>query len=74
MLPGPMLDSVTAIRKNMIGMTPALPLHARTARAAIRPSVPLLFAMPNSSVTPTRLINRSIGKPPITLATGMPPM
>ena len=74
MLPGPTLDSVTAMMKNMIGMTPALPLQARTAREAMRPRVPLLFAMPNSSVMPTRLINRSIGKALITFATGMPPM
>jgi hypothetical protein len=74
MLPGPMLDSVTAIAKNMIGITPALPLHIRTARAAMRPSVPLLFAIPNSSVTPTRLSSRSIGNVPMTLASGMPPM
>ena len=57
MLPGPMLDSVTAIRKNMIGMTPALPRQALTARAAMRPSVPLLLAMPNSSVTPISVRN-----------------
>ena len=44
------------------------------ARAARRPSVPLLLAMPNSSVTPTRLSSRSIGKVPITFASGMPPM
>ena len=73
MLPGPMLDSVTAMKKNMIGMTPALPRQARTARAAMRPSVPLLLAMPKSSVMPTRLMSRSIGKVPITFAIGMPP-
>ena len=74
MLPGPMLDSVTAMKKNMIGMTPALPRQARTARAAMRPSVPLLLAMPKSSVMPTRLMRRSIGKVPITFAVSMPPM
>ena len=73
MLPGPMLESPSAMKKNMIGITPALPLHARTARAAMRPSVPLLLAMPNSSVTPMRLSNRSIGNVPITLASGIPP-
>ena len=56
MLPGPMLDSVTAMTNSMIGITPALPRQARTARAAMRPSVPLLLAMPNSSVMPTRLM------------------
>jgi UDP-N-acetylglucosamine--N-acetylmuramyl-(pentapeptide) pyrophosphoryl-undecaprenol N-acetylglucosamine transferase len=47
--------------------------QARTALAAMRPSVPLLFAIPNSSVTPTRLRSRSIGNVPTTFAIGIPP-
>jgi hypothetical protein len=73
MLPGPMLDRPSAMKNSMIGMTPALPRQLRTARAAMRSSVPLMLAIPNSSVTPTRLSSRSIGNVPMTLATGMPP-
>ena len=73
MLPGPMLDSASAIRKNITGMTPALPRHARTARAAMRPSVPLMLAMPKSSVTPTSVRNSWTGNVPITVLSGMPP-
>ena len=73
MLPGPMLDRASAIRKNMIGMTPALPRHSRTAREARRPSVPLRPAIPKSRVTPTRVRNSWIGNVPITVLSGMPP-
>ena len=73
MLPGPMLESASAIRKNITGMTPALPRQALTARAATRPSVPLMPAMPKSSVTPISVRNSCTGKVPITVLSGMPP-
>ena len=39
----PDAGDTTATMKNMIGITPALPRQTRTARAAMRPSVPLSF-------------------------------
>ena len=66
MLPGPIDDRNSATTKNITGMTPALPRHSVTARAASRCSVPLTLAMPKSSVTPASVMKSATGKVPIT--------
>ena len=45
------------------GSSPALPRQPRTPPATTRSSVPLPRARVNSSVTPTSVRNRSVGKP-----------
>ncbi len=73
MLPGPMVESPSAIAKNMKGMSPAFPPQMCTALAASRPSVPLALAMPKSSVTPASVRNSCTGNVPITCPSGSPP-
>ena len=50
-------------RKNTHGIATVRPLTALTAAWISQSTVPLFEAMPNSSVTPTRITNRSPGKP-----------
>ena len=57
----------------MIGMSPALPRQTRTARCAMRSSVPFSCAWVNSSVTPASVRNSDTGNPPMTSFSGMPP-
>ncbi len=66
MLPGPIDDRMNDRTKNIIGMTPTLPLHRRTALWAIRSSVPLACAWENNKVTPARVRKSRVGKPLIT--------
>ena len=73
MLPGPIEASPAASRKNMIGITPRLPRHSRTAWCASRSRVPLHCADVNSRVIPVSVRNSCVGNPPMTVATGMPP-
>ncbi len=51
------------MRKKTHGMATVLPLTARTAAWISQSTVPLFEAMPNRSVTPTRITKRSPGKP-----------
>ena len=66
MLPGPIDASVNERAKNIIGITPMLPLQRRTALCAMRSRVPLACACENSNVTPTSVRKRFVGKPAIT--------
>ena len=66
MLPGPIDASVNERAKNIIGITPTLPLQRRTALCAMRSRVPLACACENNNVTPTRVRKRFVGKPAIT--------
>ena len=74
MLPGPIDASAAARTKNMIGTTPRLPRQLLTAWWASRSSDPLTCAIVKSKVTPVSVRNSWLGKPPMTLLTGMPPM
>ena len=74
MLPGPIDARPAASRKYMIGTTPRWPRQIRTAWCATRSSVPLHCAIVKSRVTPASVRNSAVGKPFITVATGMPPM
>ena len=51
------------MRKKTQGMATVRPLTALTAAWISQSTVPLFEAMPNSSVTPTRMTKRSPGKP-----------
>ena len=73
MFPGPIEDNAAVSRNTIIGMTPAFPRQERTARYAMRSSVPFTCACANSSVTPTSVRNRVAGKPAITCSGRMPP-
>ena len=63
MLPGPIEASAAATKKNITGMTPALPLQTRTALCASLSSVPFSCACENSSVMPTSVRNNWTGNP-----------
>ena len=65
-LPGPIDESMNDNRKNIIGITPTLPLQKRTAFCAIRSSVPLACASAKSKVTPASVTKRRGGNPSIT--------
>ena len=54
---------IAVTRKKTQGMATVRPLTALTAAWISQSTVPLFEAMPNSSVTPTRITNRSPGKP-----------
>ncbi len=73
MLPGPIDARPAPSRKNMMGITPRLPRHSRTAWWARRSRVPLHCAAVKSSVIPVSVRNSWVGNPPITVATGIPP-
>ena len=74
MLPGP-IEAIEAARtKNMMGTTPRLPRHTRTAWCASLSSVPFDCASVKSSVTPTSVRNSGVGNPAITVFTGIWPM
>ena len=63
MLPAP-IDAMPNDRpKNTIGINPAFPRQPRNAARTTWSSVPLPRASVNSSVTPTSVRNRSVGKP-----------
>ena len=66
MFPGPTEASTNANTKNIIGMMPTLPRQYRTARRAIRSSVPFACACENNRVTPASVRNSRVGKPAIT--------
>src|SRR6185503_3059156 len=70
--PAPIVAMTKPITKNIRRNAPACPRHRRTARSVSRASVPLTSAMENSSVTPSRVTKRSVGKPSSTLAGLMP--
>ena len=59
-------------RKKTQGIAIVRPLTAFTAAWISQSTVPLFEAMPNSSVTPTRITNRSPGKPAKMSSSGTP--
>jgi hypothetical protein len=66
MCPGPIEASAPHMTKNIIGITPALPRHRRSARCASLSSMPLSCAWVKSSVTPQSVRKSDVGKPPMT--------
>ena len=72
-LPGPTDANAHPSAKNMIGISPALPRHTRTARCAMRSSVRFCCACANNRVTPDSVRKSDTGKPPMTSFSGMPP-
>ena len=62
MLPGPMAASTTERMKKMMGSMPTTPRDPLTAHLAIFSTVPLMVAMLNSSVAPTRIMKSLRGK------------
>ena len=70
--PGPIIESTQASPKNSGGSSAGVPPQSRTPRRASTPSVPLIWAMPNSSVTPAKVRNSDEGKSPST-ASGFHP-